>query len=180
MARLKEKYNKEVKQSFQKRFSISNVMATPTITKVVVNCGIGKFVKEKDVMEDIFRSVREITAQNPVYTRAKKSISGFKLREGQEVGVSVTLRGEKMWSFLERLIQVALPRIRDFRGIDTKNFDGRGNLNLAIREQIVFPEISAENAKNIFGLQITVVNTANNKQHGIEFLRMLGFPIKNE
>jgi large subunit ribosomal protein L5 len=169
-----------VKKYFQDKLPDLNMMAIPKITKVVINCGIGKMAKEKDAMEEIFKSIKEITGQSPVYAKAKKSISGFKSREGQEVGIVVTLRGERMWSFLERLISVALPRIRDFRGIDMKNFDNRGNLNLAVREQIVFPEIYPENVKNIFGFQITVVTTAKNKKEGVELLKALGFPLKNE
>lgn len=180
MNKLKEKYNKEVKKSLQGRRSEKNVMAVPKITKVVINCGIGKFLKEKEAVENIFEGVRDITGQKPVYSKAKKSVSGFKIRQGQEIGIMVTLRGERMWSFLERLIYAALPRIRDFRGIDTKNFDRQGNLNLAILEQIVFPEIAAENVRNIFGLQITIANTAKNREEGIELFRMLGFPIKSE
>jgi large subunit ribosomal protein L5 len=178
MNTLKEKYNKDAKKFFQDKFSDLNVMAIPKIAKVVINCGIGKMAKEKDAMEEIFKSIKEITGQSPVYAKAKKSISGFKSREGQEVGIVVTLRGERMWSFLERLIGSALPRIRDFRGIDVNNFDNRGNLNLAIREQIVFPEISPENVKTIYGFQITIVTTAKSKDEGIDLLRTLGFPIK--
>jgi len=180
MANLKEKYNKEVRKGFAEKYGARNVMAVPRISKVVINCGIGKFIKEKDANEEIFQGIKDITGQKPVFAKAKKSISGFKIREGQEVGVTVTLRGEKMWSFLDRLVQVALPRIRDFRGIDTKNFDAAGNLNFAVREQIIFPEISAENVKHIFGFQITIANSAKNKQEGIELFRLLGFPLKIE
>lgn len=180
MNTLKEKYDKEVRKGFRKDYPDLNLMAIPKVTKVAINCGIGKMTKEKDVIEEIFKSIREITGQNPVYAKAKKSISGFKSREGQEVGIIVTLRGERMWSFLERLIGAALPRIRDFQGIDMKNFDNRGNLNLAVREQIVFPETSPENVKNIFGFQITVVTTAKNKEEGMGLLKALGFPIKSE
>lgn len=180
MAILKEKYNKEVRKGFGEKFGARNVVAVPRISKVVINCGIGKFIKEKDATQDIFKSIREITGQNPVYAKAKKSVSGFKIREGQEIGIMVTLRGEKMWSFLERLVYASFPRIRDFRGIDTKNFDDAGNLNVAVREQIIFPEVAVENVKSIFGFQITVTNTAKNKAEGIELFRLLGFPIKTE
>ena len=178
--RLKEKYIRVARGEYQKKFEVKNIMAIPKITKVVLNLGIGKFSKEKDAFDEIFQAIRSIAGQNPVYARAKKSISGFKIREKQEVGLNVTLRGERMWSFLERLIQVALPRIRDFRGIDPKNIDQAGNLNLAVKEQIVFPEIAVENVKNIFSFQVTVVNSAKSKEQGLELFRLLGFPFKKE
>ncbi len=177
---LKEKYEKSVKVELQKKFGFENPMAVPKITKVVINAGIGKYLKEKDAVDEIVASLAVIAAQKPVLTKAKKSISGFKTRQGQEVGVAVTLRGERMWHFLERAIQAAFPRVRDFRGIDRKNFDKQGNLNVPLKEHFVFPEIAAENVKNIFGFQVTIVNTARNKEEGIELFRLLGFPIKSE
>ena len=174
---LKEKYSKTVVKEFRDKFGIKNVMAVPRITKVVINAGIGKYIKEKDAVDEIVESLKVISAQKPVRTKAKQSISGFKTRQGQEVGVAVTLRGEKMWHFLERLIYSAFPRVRDFRGIDRKNFDQQGNLNIPMKEQIVFPEIVPENVKNIFSFQITVVNTAKNREEGLEFSKMMGFPI---
>jgi large subunit ribosomal protein L5 len=177
---LKEKYNKVVAKEFREKFAVKNVMAVPRITKVVLNAGIGKYIKEKDAVDEIVESLKVISAQKPMLTKAKQSISGFKTRQGQEVGVSVTLRGEKMWHFLDRLIHSAFPRVRDFRGIDRKNFDRQGNLNVPMKEQIVFPEIVPENVKNIFSFQITVVNTAKSREEGLEFLKMMGFPIKSE
>lgn len=177
---LKEKYNKEVAACFQEKFGIKSAMAIPRISKVVVNCGLGKHLKEKEAIDEIVAGLKVICGQKPVLAKAKKSIAGFKIREGQEVGVVVTLRGERMWSFLNRLVNSALPRIRDFRGIDKKNFDGRGNLNLAVKEHFVFPEIEAEKVKHVFSFQVTVVCKAKTKEEGTELFKMLGFPIKND
>lgn len=180
MSFLKEKYKKDVTKQFTEKFGARNVMALPRITKITLNSGIGKYLKEKDAVDEIVAAFRDIAGQKPMLAKAKKSISGFKVREGQEVGVVVTLRGERMWHFLERLIHSALPRIRDFRGIDTKNLDAQGNLNVAVKEHFVFPEVVAENVKNIFGIQITVTNTAKTREEGLEFFRMFGFPFKTE
>lgn len=180
MGTLKQKYDKEVSKAFQNKFGVKNVMAVPKITKVVINAGIGKYLKEKEAVDEIVENLKIISGQKPVLAKAKKSISGFKIRQGQEIGAVITLRGKRMWHFLEKLVRSALPRVRDFRGIDQKNFDERGNLNIPVKEQIVFPEIAAENVKNIFSFQITVVNTAKSKEEGIELFRMLGFPIKEE
>jgi len=177
---LKEKYSKEVIKKFQEKFGARNIMAVPRITKVVLNVGIGKYLKEKDALDEIVAAVRDISGQKPIMTKAKKSISGFKIRQGQEIGVAVTLRGGKMWDFLEKLVRSTFPRIRDFQGIEEKFFDQQGNLNIALKEQIVFPEIVPENVKNIFGCQVTVVNTAKTREEGIELFRLLGFPIKSE
>lgn len=178
MDTLKEKYRKEVVVKFQEKFGVKNIMAVPRISKVVLNVGIGKFLKERDAIDEIFSAIRDISGQKPVMTKSKKSISGFKIRQSQEIGIMVTLRGQRMWDFLERFINSALPRVRDFQGIDTNFFDNQGNFNMAVKEHIVFPEIAAENVKNVFGLQVTVVNTAKTKKNGIELFRLLGFPIK--
>lgn len=180
MSNIREKYNKEVVSKFRDKLEYGNILAAPKIVKVVINCGLGKYLKEKDATDEIFESLKIISGQKPVLTKAKKSISGFKIRQGQEVGVVATLRGARMWYFLERLVSSALPRIRDFRGIELGNFDGRGNLNLAVKEHIVFPEIAAEKAKHIFSFQVTVVTTAKKTEEGVELFRMLGFPIKKE
>lgn len=177
---LKQKYDKEVVKAFWEKFGAKSVMAVPRITKVVINAGIGKYLKEKEAIDEIVESLKVISGQKPVFARAKKSISGFKIRQNQEIGVVLTLRGKRMWHFLEKLVHSALPRVRDFRGIDQKNFDKQGNLNMSIKEQIVFPEVVAENVKNVFSFQITVVNTAKSKEEGVELFRMLGFPIKSE
>ena len=184
MLTLKEKYNKEVVPKMMEEFGYKNKMAVPKIEKVVVNTGFGKMIisktsgEQKKAYELILDDLSLICAQRPTLTKAKKSISGFKLREGMPVGARVTLRGRKMYDFLERVIYVAIPRFRDFRGIELKSFDKDGNLTIAVREHIVFPEVSSEKAKNIFGFEITIATTAKNREHGIGLLRLLGFPIK--
>ncbi len=178
MSRLQEKYRKTVIPAVQKTFGIENVMAVPKIEKVVVNTGVGRLVKEEKTIERIAKELSTITGQKPVLRKAKKSISGFKLRQGVTVGTSVTLRGKRMYDFLDRLIAIALPRSKDFRGIEVKNFDKMGNLNLGIKESSIFPEINYENVKDVFGLEVTVVTTAKNREKGIELLRQMGFPIK--
>jgi len=177
---LKEKYEKSVKGELQKKFGFANPMAVPKILKVSVASGIGKYLKEKEAVDEIVDSVKTISSQRPIFAKSKKSISGFKIRQGQEVGVAVTLRGERMWHFLERLITAALPRVRDFRGIDPKNIDQNGNLNMAVKEHIVFPEIVPEQVKTIFGFQVNITTTAKNKEQGLELFKLLGFPLKNE
>jgi len=178
MSRLQEKYRKTVVPALQKTFGIKNVMAVPKIEKVVINTGIGRIVKEDKTIERISKDLTMILGQKPVFRKAKKSISGFKLRQGVNVGISITLRGKRMYDFLDRLISISLPRSRDFRGIDSKNFDKMGNLNFGIKESSIFPEVNYENVKDVFGLEITVVTTAKNRERGIELLRQIGFPIK--
>ena len=178
MSRLQEKYRKTVIPAMQKSFGIENVMAVPKIEKVVINTGVGRIAKEDKTIERIAKDLTMIIGQKPVLKKAKKSISGFKLREGVTVGISVTLRGKRMYDFLDRLISIALPRSKDFRGIDSKNFDKMGNLNFGIKESSIFPEINYENVKDIFGLEITVVTTAQNREQGVALLKQLGFPIK--
>ena len=184
MLRLKEKYEKETVPAMMEKFGYKNKMAVPRIEKVVINTGFGRLVsgktseEQKKIQDTILGDLSLISGQKPILKRAKKSISGFKIREGQVIGASVTLRGKKMFDFLERLIHIALPRLRDFQGIERSVFDKKGNLTIGIREQIAFPEILPEKAKNIFGLEITVVTTAKKREEGIELLRLLGFPIK--
>lgn len=177
---LKEKYSKEVIPALKEKFGAKNTMAVPKILKVSLNSGIGKYLKEKEATDEIVQNLKNISSQKPVFTKSKKSISGFKVRQGQEVGIAVTLRGERMWNFLERLVASALPRVRDFRGIDPKNIDQSGNLNLAVKEQIVFPEIVPEGVKTIFSFQISVVTSAKTKEKGLELFKLLGFPIKQD
>jgi len=185
MFKLKEKYTKEVIPAMMKKFGYKNVMAVPKVKKVVVNTGFGRMIVNKTSEEQkktsklIFDDLTSICAQKPISTKAKKSISGFKIREGMTIGAKVTLRGRKMYDFLERVIHIALPRFRDFRGIDLKSFDKEGNLTIAIKEHIVFPEVSLEKAKTIFGFEITVVTTAKNREESVELLKLLGFPIKH-
>lgn len=180
MSILLEKYRKTVSPAMQKTFGIKNVMAVPKIEKVIVNTGIGRLVKDDKTADRIAKELTLIVGQKPVFRKAKKSISGFKLREGVNVGISVTLRGKRMYDFLDRLISISLPRSKDFRGIEVKNFDKMGNLNFGIKESSIFPEVNYENTKDIFGLEVTVVTTAKNREKGIELLRQIGFPIKKK
>jgi len=182
--RLKEKYEKEIVPKLMKKFNFKNKYQVPKIKKVVLNVGFGKLIsgKTKEEQEKIKKTILEdlttIASQRPVITKARKSISGFKIKKGQPQGAKVTLRGERMYHFLERLINVTLPRLRDFKGIDPKSFDSSGNLTIGIKEQIAFPEISLEKVKFIFGLEITCVIEAKKREQGIWLLKELGFPIK--
>lgn len=182
--KLPEKYKKEVVPAMMEKFGYQNIMAVPKIEKVVVNVGFGRLVtgktskEQEKIRETILNDLALITGQRPVLTQARKSVSGFKIRKGMSIGARITLRGQKMYDFLERLIHIALPRSRDFRGLKPDSFDQEGNLTIGIKEHIVFPEVSLEIAKNIFGFEITVVTTAKNKEEGIELLKLLGFPIK--
>lgn len=184
MTHLKDKYKKEAIPAMMEKFGYKNVMAVPKVEKVVINTGFGRLIigktsdEQKKIYAGILGDLGLICGQQPVLTKAKKSIAGFKLREGILIGAKNTLRGNKMYDFLERVINIALPRSRDFRGIDLKSFDKQGNLTIAIKEHIIFPEILPEKAKIIFGFEITVVTTAKNQEQGTELLRLMGFPIK--
>jgi len=184
MLRLKEKYQKEVIPAMQEKFGYKNRMAVPKVEKVIVNTGFGRLAAEKTaeeqkkIQEAILNDLALICGQRPILTLARKSISGFKIRQGMPVGAQVTLRGKRMSDFLERLIHIVLPRSRDFRGIEPRAIDREGNLTIGIREHIAFPEILPEKAKDIFGLEVTVVTNAKSREEGIELLRLLGFPIK--
>lgn len=184
MIHLKEKYQKEVVSQMMERFGYKNSMSVPKIEKVMVNTGFGRLIsgktsnEQKKIQEAILHDLALITGQSPVLTRARKSISAFKVRKGIPVGAQVTLRGKRMFDFLERLIHIALPRSRDFRGIDPKSFDKKGNLTVGIKEHIAFPEVSPEKVKNIFGFEITIVTTAKSREEGEALLRLLGFPIR--
>lgn len=175
---LKEKYFKEVIPAMVEKFGCKSSMMVPRITKVVVNSGIGAFRQDENAMKEIEQGLTLITGQKPVLTKARKAIAGFKIRAGNGVGLKVTMRGEKMYDFLERLINLAIPRVRDFRGIDRKSFDQFGNLTVGFKEHIVFPEISHEHVHKIFGLEVCVATTARSKDEGIELLKLLGFPVK--
>lgn len=183
--KLLEKYKKEVIPAMMAKFGLKNAMAVPKIEKVIVNSGFGKMITEKTsdeqkkICDAILNDLSLITGQKPNLTRAKKSISSFKIREGMSVGARVTLRGKKMMDFLERLIHVGLPRSRDFRGIDQKSIDKKGNLTIGIKEHICFPEVSPEKVKAIFGFEVTIVTTAKKREEGIELFKLLGFPIKS-
>ncbi len=175
---LLEQYRKKIAPAMQKDFNIKNIMAVPKVVKVVINVGVGKMVKDDKFIAKAKKDIALLSGQKPVARQAKKSISGFKLREGVDIGLMVTLRGKRMYDFIDRLIHVALPRSKDFRGIDSKNFDGNGNLNLGIKEHSIFPEVTYESLKDIFGLEVTVVTSARNREKGIALLRLFGFPIK--
>ncbi len=186
MTNLKEKHIKEAVPALVEKFGYKNVNQAPKIEKVVVNIGFGKEAVSKSgdelrkFMAGIESDLATITGQKPSMRQAKKSVAGFKLREGLVIGAKVTLRGNRMYDFLDRLIHIALPRSRDFRGLDGRCFDRDGNMSIGIKEHIIFPEVSAEKLKNIFGFQVTVKTSASSKEEGMELLRLLGFPIKRE
>lgn len=175
---LKEHYLENVRPALMKRFGYNNIMQVPGIAKVVVNVGVGEAIDNSRALDATVEDITTITGQKPVITKARKSIANFKLREGRAIGVKVTLRGEKMWAFLDRLMNVALPRTRDFRGISETAFDGRGNYTLGLREQILFPEISYEKVDKVRGMEISIVTTANTDEEGRELMRLMGLPMK--
>ena len=174
--RLKEHYQKEVRKKLQDEFGIKNPMAVPKVEKVVLNMGMGEAIQNAKVLDSAVEELATITGQKPVVTKAKKSIASFKLREGQSIGAMVALRGEKMYEFLDRLINIALPRVRDFRGVPTKSFDGRGNYTLGIRDHLIFPEIDAGKVDKSKGMNITIVTSAKNDEQARFLLRELGMP----
>jgi len=176
--RLKARYRAEIIPEMKSAFKYSNIMQVPGLTKIVVNMGVGDAAKDSKLIEGAIRDLTAITGQKPQVTRARKSIAQFKLREGMPIGAHVTLRGDRMWEFLDRLLSVSLPRIRDFRGLSAKQFDGKGNYTFGLTEQIVFPEIDLEKIDRPRGMDITVVTTATNDEEGRALLRLLGFPFK--
>lgn len=176
--RLKEKYVSEIREALRAEFKHENVMQVGGLTKIVVNMGVGEAARDSKALEGALRDLTAITGQKPVTTRAKKSIAQFKLREGQAIGAHVTLRGDRMWEFLDRLLSMALPRVRDFRGISPKSFDGRGNYTLGITEQLIFPEIEYDKIDRTRGMDITFVTTAENNEQAKALLDALGFPFK--
>jgi large subunit ribosomal protein L5 len=178
MERLKSTYQSRVREDMMKRFNYSSPMAVPRLEKVVVNQGLGEAKDDSKLLEKALKDMGLITLQKPIVTKSKKSVSNFKLRAGQNVGLKVTLRGEKMYTFLEKLINIALPRIRDFRGVNPNSFDGRGNYNLGIKEQMVFPEITYEMVDATRGYDVTIVTTAKNDEEARALLEGLGFPFK--
>jgi large subunit ribosomal protein L5 len=178
-ARLKEKYQKEVVPALKEKFQYKNIMQVPKITKISINKGIGAAVSDKKLVDIGVDELTTITGQKAVATIAKKSVSNFKLREGMPIGARVTLRGEKMYEFLDRLLTIALPRVRDFRGVNDKGFDGRGNYTMGIKEQIIFPEISIDKIKAITGMDITFVTTAQTDEESYELLKAFGMPFTN-
>ena len=178
MARLRDKYKNEIASALAKEFDIKNPMAIPKVEKIVVNMGVGEAIANGKVLDTATEEMRVITGQKPVITKAKKSIAAFKLRQGMSIGTMVTLRGERMYEFLDRLISVALPRVRDFRGISGKAFDGRGNYTLGIREQLIFPEIDFNKVDKTRGMNISIVTTARNDDEARSLLKALGMPFR--
>ena len=178
MARLKELYSKELAPKLKEELGLDNVMSVPRITKITVNMGVGEAVGDKKVLEHAVSDMTAITGQKPIVTNARKSIAGFKIRDGWPIGCKVTLRGERMYEFLERLIDIAIPRIRDFRGISPKQFDGRGNFSMGVTEQIIFPEVDYDKVDKLRGLDICITTTAANDDQGRALLKAFNFPFK--
>jgi large subunit ribosomal protein L5 len=177
-ARLKTRYAEEIAPALREQFSYANTMQTPRLVKVVVNMGVGEAARDSKLIDGAVKDLSAITGQKPQVTKARKSIAQFKLREGMPIGAHVTLRGDRMWEFLDRLVSVALPRIRDFRGLSGKQFDGRGNYTFGLNEQSMFHEIDQDRIDRVRGMDITVVTTATNDDEGRAFLKLLGFPFK--
>ena len=178
MARLKDRYREEIAPALKDRFEIQNPMRIPKLEKIVVNMGVGEASQDSRRLDGAMEDLARITGQKPQLRRARKSIAGFKIRDGMPVGARVTLRGERMWEFLDRLISIALPRVRDFRGISPRSFDGRGNFALGLREQTIFPEISYDSIDTTRGLDVAVVTTAETDEEARELLHMLGMPFR--
>ncbi|GAA4028743.1 50S ribosomal protein L5 [Hymenobacter glaciei] len=179
MARLKDIYKKDIVPALQEKFQFKSIMQVPRVTKICINRGIGAAVADKKLVDNGVEELTVITGQKAIATIAKKSVSNFKLREGMPIGAKVTLRGEKMYEFMDRLLTVALPRVRDFKGINDKGFDGRGNYTLGVKEQIIFPEISIDKIKGISGMDITFVTSAENDEQSYELLKAFGMPFAN-
>jgi len=177
-ARLKERFDKEIRPALMKEFGYGNPMQAPRLEKIVVNMGLGEAINNGKIIDASVAQLASITGQKPVVTKARKSIANFKLRQGQSIGAMVTLRGDRMYEFFDRLVSVALPRVRDFKGVSPKAFDGKGNYTLGIREQIIFPEINYDQVEKIKGLNITVVTTARDDEGGRALLRFLGMPFR--
>lgn len=177
-ARLKEKYHSEIKQSLRKELGVDNAMAVPRLEKIVINMGLGEATQNVKIMDPLLADLGAIAGQKPVITKAKKSIAAFKLREGMPIGAMVTLRGEAMYEFLDRLISVALPRVRDFRGVSSKSFDGHGNYTLGLRDQLIFPEIDYAKVDKIKGMNVTIVTTARDDNGARELLKGFGMPFR--
>ncbi|MBW8191699.1 50S ribosomal protein L5 [Neiella marina] len=178
MAKLHEYYNETVVPALQKEFGYDSIMQVPRIEKITLNMGVGEALADKKVLENAVSDMATITGQKPVVTKARKSVAGFKIREGYPIGCKVTLRGERMWEFLERLICIAMPRIRDFRGVSTKSFDGRGNYSMGVREQIIFPEIDYDKVDKIRGMDITITTGAKSDEEGRALLAAFNFPFR--
>lgn len=180
MSRLKELYQKEIIPGLKKEFGFKNNLEVPRISKIIVNVGVGKTLGNSKLLDDTIKDLAKITGQRPVKTKAKKSIAGFKLREGAEIGAKITLRGKRMYEFLDRLVNIALPRVRDFRGISKNAFDGQGNYTLGIKEHTIFPEVSHEEVSSAFGLEVNIITTTSNDEKAFRLLSMFGFPFKEK
>jgi large subunit ribosomal protein L5 len=179
MATLKEKYNSEIRPKLKEDLGLKNVMEVPRVTKITLNMGVGEALGDKKVLEHAVADMEKISGQKPVVTKARKSIAGFKVRDGWPIGCKVTLRSDRMYEFLERLVGIAIPRIRDFRGISPKSFDGRGNFAMGVSEQIIFPEIEYDKVDSLRGLDITITTTARTDDEGRALLRAFNFPLKD-
>ena len=178
--RLKDKYLNEVRDALQADLQLGNVMEVPRFEKIVLNCGVGRATQQASLLDGAVADLTQITGQKPLVTRAKKSIAGFKLREGNAIGAKVTLRGDRMWEFYDRLVSIAIPRIRDFRGLNPKSFDGRGNYTFGVTEQLIFPEIDYDKIDTVRGMDITIVTTARTDDQGRALLRAMGFPFRRD
>ncbi|HUC04840.1 MAG TPA: 50S ribosomal protein L5 [Acidimicrobiales bacterium] len=178
--RLKERYLSEVRTTLQQDLGLGNIMEVPRLEKIVINMGVGKATQQASLIEGAQRDLETISGQKPVVTRARQSIAGFKLREGQAIGVKVTLRGDRAWEFFDRLLSLAIPRIRDFRGLSPRSFDGRGNYTFGVTEQLIFPEIDYDKIDATRGMDITIVTTARTNEEGRAFLQAFGFPFRQE
>lgn len=177
---MKERYQKEISPALMKSLGLTNVMQIPRITKVVVNIGLGEAMDNPKALDAAVIDLTTITGQKPVVTKARKSIANFKLREGRAIGTAVTLRGDRMWAFIDRLMNIVLPRVRDFRGVSPNSFDGRGNYTLGLREQIIFPEIEYDKVDKVRGLEITIVTSATTDEQAAALLQMLGMPFRKD
>lgn len=178
MPNMKETYSKEVIPALQQQFGYKNIMQVPKIEKITLNMGVGEAVGDKKQIENAIADLERLSGQKPIITKAKKSVAGFKIREGWPIGCKVTLRGERMWDFFDRLVQIAIPRVRDFRGLNPKSFDGRGNYSMGVREQIIFPEVEYDKVDKIRGLDITITTSAKDDEEGRALLSAFSFPFK--
>ena len=178
--RLKQRYESETRAALKSELGLANVMEVPRLEKIVLNCGVGLATQQASLLDGAVADLSVITGQKPLVTKAKKSIAGFKLREGNAIGAKVTLRGDRMWEFYDRLVSLAIPRIRDFRGMSTESFDGRGNYTFGVTEQLIFPEIDYDKIDTVRGMDITIVTTATTDDHGRALLRALGFPFRRD
>ena len=178
--RLKIKYDTEIRSALKEQLALGNIMEVPRMSKIVVNMGVGDAVSQSKLLEGALADMTTITGQKPILTKAKKSIAGFKLREGNPIGVKATLRNDRMWEFFDRVVTLAIPRIRDFRGLPTKSFDGNGNYTFGVTEQLIFPEVSYDDVDRTRGMDITIVNTARTDEQGRALLDAFGFPFKKD